>query len=134
VPDAFSHPQRWPGERMGLPETGPRSIARLGRRLGAICVDWGIAVLLAVAFFDYNPIALQLIFLVLQIVPLVLINSSIGHLVFGLRLQRIEGGALGVWPPVVRSALLALVIPAMIVDADQRGVHDRAVRTILLRR
>lgn len=131
---ASSPPQQWPGQRRGLPESGPRSIARLGRRLAAIAIDWGVAVLLAIAFFDYNPVALQLIFLVLQIVPLILVNATAGHLVLGMRLQRVAGGRLGVWPPIVRSGLLTLVVPAMIWDTDQRGLHDRAVGTILLRR
>lgn len=129
-----STPQQWPGQRLGLPESGPRSIARLGRRLGALAIDWGLAVLLAVAFFDYNPVALQLIFLVLQVVPLILVNATAGHLITGMRVQRLVGGRLGVWPPLVRSALLTLVVPAMFWDSDQRGLHDRAVGTILLRR
>ena len=131
TPPAF--PQ-WPGQHLGLPESGPRSIARYGRRLAAVAIDWGLAVLIAVAFFDYDALVLQGLFVLLQIVPLVLVNASIGHLVLGMRLQRIEGGRLGVWRPIVRSLLLGLVIPALIVDNDQRGLHDRAVRTILLRR
>ena len=131
TPPAF--PQ-WPGQHLGLPESGPRSIARYGRRLAAIAIDWALAVVLAVAFFQYDALVLQGLFVLLQIVPLVLLNASVGHLLLGMRLQRIEGGALGVWRPIVRSLLLGLVIPALIVDNDQRGLHDRAVRTILLRR
>lgn len=131
---ASSTPQQWPGQSLGLPESGPRSIGRLGRRLGAIAIDWGIAVLLSVLFFDYNPVAVQVIFLVLQIVPLIVLNATIGHVLLGMRVQRVVGGKLGLWPPIIRSALLMLVIPAMIWDGDQRGLHDRAVGTILLRR
>ncbi|KQV24932.1 transporter [Yonghaparkia sp. Root332] len=131
TPPAF--PQ-WPGQHLGLPESGPRSIARYGRRLAAVAIDWALAVLLAVAFFQYDALVLQGLFVLLQIVPLVLLNASVGHLLLGMRLQRIEGGGLGAWRPIVRSVLLGLVIPALIVDNDQRGLHDRAVRTILLRR
>jgi hypothetical protein len=35
---------------------------------------------------------------------------------------------------VVRSVLLCLVIPAVIFDPDQRGVHDKAMNTVLVRR
>ena len=35
------------GERLGLPEEGPGSIARPGRRLGALAVDWGLCLLIA---------------------------------------------------------------------------------------
>ncbi|WP_169078118.1 RDD family protein [Microcella alkalica] len=134
MPDATTPPQQWPGQRLGLPETGPRSIGRLGRRLAAIAIDWAIVAGISAIFFGYTTLSLLLLFLALQIVPLVLVNATIGHAIVGLRLQRIEGGRLGIWPPIVRSALLALVVPAFIVDADQRGLHDRAVRTILLRR
>mgnify|MGYP007095266205 CR=1 FL=1 len=33
------------------------------------------------------------------------------------------GGWVGLWRPIVRTALLCLVIPAVIWDADQRGLH-----------
>ena len=40
----------YPGQALGLPQVGPRSLARTGRRLAALCVDWlisyGIAALL----------------------------------------------------------------------------------------
>lgn len=134
VTTAPATPPTWPGKRLGLPETGPRSIARLGRRLAAISIDWGIAVVLAIVFFEYNPVATQLIFLGMQILLTIGINASAGHLVLGMRLQRIEGGRLGVVKPILRAVLLTLVIPAMIWDQDQRGLHDRAVGTILLRR
>ncbi|BFO20882.1 hypothetical protein SHKM778_72700 [Streptomyces sp. KM77-8] len=35
------------GEQLGLPENGPGSIARPGRRLGALAVDWGLCMLIA---------------------------------------------------------------------------------------
>ena len=46
-------PDDYPGQRLGLPEHGPGSIARFGRRLAALLIDWFIAyglVGLAVAF------------------------------------------------------------------------------------
>jgi uncharacterized RDD family membrane protein YckC len=39
----------------------------------------------------------------------------------------------GLWRPIVRSVLLALVIPAVIWDADNRGLHDKAAGTVLVR-
>ena len=33
----------YPGERLGLPETGSRSLARMGRRFGALIIDWLIS-------------------------------------------------------------------------------------------
>ena len=124
--------QRWPGERLGLPEHGPRSIGRPGRRIGAIVVDWGLSVLVSVAFFRYDPLATLAIFAITQLVFVTLVNGSIGHLVFRMRVVPLTGGWIGAWRPLVRTLLLCLVIPAVIWDRDQRGLHDKAAGTVLV--
>lgn len=127
-------PPDWPGQRLGLPESGPRSVARLGRRFGALAIDWGIAVALSAAFFSYDSLVTLLLFVGLQVLLTVVINASIGHAVLGMRVVPMAGGLLGVWRPVVRAVLIALVIPPLLFDENQRGLHDRAAGTILLRR
>ncbi len=127
-------PPDWPGQRLGLPETGSRSVARLGRRVGALAIDWGIAVALSAAFFAYDSLVTLLLFVGLQVLFTIVINASIGHAVLGMRVVPMAGGLLGVWRPVVRALLIALVIPALLFDENQRGLHDRAAGTILLRR
>jgi hypothetical protein len=37
------------------------------------------------------------------------------------------------WRPIVRTLLLIVVIPAVVWDADQRGLHDKAAGTVLIR-
>ncbi len=124
----------WPGKRLGLPESGPRSVGRLGRRMLALAIDWGIAILLSVAFFHYDAGATLAIFALEQSLFLLTVNGSIGHLIVGLRVVPIAGGYLGLWRPLARTVLLCLVIPAVIWDRDQRGMHDRLVGTVLVRR
>lgn len=126
----------WPGKRLGLPEAGPRSIGRIGRRLGALFLDWGMSYGLAFLVFgpDPNEFAILGIFGVLQVVVLLIANGSIGHLVFGLRVVPLVPGYLGVWRPFVRTILVMLFVPAVIYDRDQRGLHDRWAGTILVRR
>jgi hypothetical protein len=63
-----------------------------------------------------------------------ILAGSPGHLILRIRIAPIRGGALGVIAPIVRPVLVALVIPALITDDDQRGLHDRLVATILVRR
>src|SRR6476660_6896579 len=41
--DPAKGPADYPGQRLGLPQAGPRSLARLGRRVGALLIDWLIA-------------------------------------------------------------------------------------------
>ena len=133
----------WPGARLGLPESGPRSVARFGRRLGAIAIDWGISLLIAVVFFHYDlggrtkasdVWLVPSIFAVLQVVFIALVSGSIGHLILGMRVVPIVPKWVGVWRPAVRTVLLCLLIPAFITDRDQRGLHDRAAGTVLVRR
>jgi uncharacterized RDD family membrane protein YckC len=130
--------QRWPGDRLGLPESGPRSIARPGRRLAALAIDWAVATLLSVAFFAVGPwetngfVTLGL-FAGIQLLFLLVVNGGLGHLILGMRVVPMSPGRLAPWRALVRTVLVALFVPAVIWDADQRGLHDRAAGTILVR-
>ncbi len=104
----------------------------------ALFIDWAIASLLSFGFFRVGEwqtdgwVTLAL-FAAAQGLFLALFNGSVGHLVLGMRLVPIRGGYLGVWRPLVRTVLLCLVIPAIIADRDQRGLHDRVAGTVLVR-
>ncbi|WP_213814637.1 RDD family protein [Glaciihabitans sp. dw_435] len=135
MPESRPVPTVWPGKRLGLPMTGSRSIARIGRRILALAIDWALSVLISTAFFHYDPFATLLVFVVIQVVFVLTLSGSIGHLLLGLRVVRIEGGGyVGVWRPFVRAILIAIVIPAVIWDRDQRGMHDRLLSTALVLR
>ena len=129
---------RWPGERLGLPESGPRSIARPGRRIAALAIDWALASGLSLAFFATGPwqtngfITLGL-FAGIQALFLLVVNGGIGHLVLGMRVVPLNPGRLAPWQPLLRTLLVSLFIPAVIMDADQRGLHDRVAGTLLVR-
>jgi uncharacterized RDD family membrane protein YckC len=133
MPENASTPQKWPGKRLGLPLSGPRSVARFLPRVLALAVDWGLSVLISWAFFDYDPFATLLIFVVTQVIFVLTTGASIGHRLLRLRVASLRGGSLGLWRPVARAVLIALVIPAVIWDADERGMHDRLLGTVLLR-
>lgn len=129
----------WPGRRLGLPDEGPRSVARPGRRILAIIVDWAIASLIAWAFLPHSnggvdPGWTLGVFAVLQVLFQLVLAGSPWHLALGLRVVPIRPAPLGLWRPVVRTVLLCLVIPALISDQDQRGLHDRVAGTVLVRR
>ncbi|HTL41867.1 MAG TPA: RDD family protein [Pseudolysinimonas sp.] len=128
----------WPGQRLGLPESGPRSIARFGPRVAAIFIDWAIAWVISAAFFADGPFqpnawATLAVFAVEQLVFLWTLNGSIGHLLLRMRVVPVRPARLGLWRPMVRTALLCLAIPALIWDRDQRGLHDQLAGTMLVR-
>ncbi|WP_414685511.1 RDD family protein [Microbacterium sp. LWO12-1.2] len=134
----------YPGERLGLPDSGSRSIGRIGRRIGALLIDYAAASIIATGFLGFNQFALPteagltqfaplFVFALLQIIFIPVVGGSPGHRIVGLRLVRMDGGWIGVWRPIVRTLLLIVVIPAVIWDVDQRGLHDKAVGTVLIR-
>ncbi|MGO2746851.1 RDD family protein [Microbacterium sp.] len=134
----------YPGERLGLPESGHGSVGRPGRRIGALAIDYLAATLIATAFFGYNQFALpeesgltlfapMMVFAALQIIFIPTLGASPGHRLVGMRMVRLDGGWVGLWRPIVRTLLLIVVIPAVIWDADQRGLHDKAAGTVLIR-
>ena len=65
---------------------------------------------------------------------LILLGGGIGHLLLGLRLVRLDGSWAGWWRPILRTVLLVLVVPAVIWDSDQRGLHDVFSGTMLIKR
>ncbi|MFE6255372.1 RDD family protein [Agromyces sp. NPDC057865] len=130
-------PSRWPGERLGLPDSGPGSVGRVGRRIAAIAIDWASATLIALLFAPYSSVLhswLTLaIFALMQVLFIPTIGGSVGHRLLGMRVVPISGGWVGFWRPVVRTLLLVIVIPAIVWDSDQRGFHDKVAGTVLIR-
>jgi len=108
-------------------------VGRLGRRVAALAVDWALATVVSVAFFDYDGLATLAVFAVVQIAFLATVGGSVGHLALRLRVVPMVGGPVGLWRPVVRTLLICIVVPAVVWDADQRGLHDRFAGTVLVR-
>jgi hypothetical protein len=152
------------GTRLGLPPTGPGSLAPVWRRLLALVIDWAACVLIAAAFFDGDPLAQLAVFAVENLLLVGTVGFTLGHRVLGLRVRRVlaprsvlpagtvpgedAGAGAGTAttaepgpdvPPgpflaLIRTVLLCLVIPAAIWDADGRGLHDRFASTAIVRR
>ena len=134
----------YPGERLGLPQSGHGSVGRIGRRIAALVIDYAAASIIASAYLGFQQFALpkeagitqfapMIVFAILQILFIPTIGGSPGHRLVGMRLVMVDGTWVGLWRPIVRTLLLVVVIPAVIFDADQRGLHDKAVGTVLVR-
>jgi RDD family len=130
----------YPGETLGVPKSGPGSLASMGRRLAALMVDWLIAyglAALAMAFGLFSErvlsTAVLVIWLVLGVVALRLFGFTPGQLALGLRVVALDE-RLGLGRVAVRGILVALVIPALFTDWDGRGIQDRLTNTAVVRR
>ena len=127
--------EKYPGERFGLPEQGPRSVASMGRRLGALLIDWVLCLIIARAFLHGSsaPVLTLAIFGAEVYVLTALTGFTVGKRVLGIRVARLDGKPVGLLWALVRTLLLLTVIPPLVSDRDLRGLHDRAANTIVLR-
>ena len=134
--------QDYRGQRLGLPESGSGSVAGFGRRLAALAIDW-LACLVLVRLFlphiDYGTPTSSLATLGVFVAEITvftwLVGASFGQRLLGLAVVRVGGGArLGPVGSLLRSLQIALLVPAVIWDRDGRGLHDRSVGTVGVRR
>jgi len=118
----------------------PGEVAGFGRRLAAIALDWllaiGISLLLFRGFAYGSPessAAILSIFAAEVILLTWLMGSSFGQRILGITVMRIDGTPLDLGRVALRTLLICLVIPAVVLDPSGRGLHDRAVGSVVVR-
>lgn len=122
-----------PGERLGLPKEGPGSVAGFGRRIGAVLIDWGIALLITQVIFRTNAWVTLGVFGLEYLITLPLLGATVGMRLLRIGVITAEGVQPGLLMTLVRTILLCLAVPALIWDRDQRGLHDKASGTVVVR-
>jgi uncharacterized RDD family membrane protein YckC len=107
----------------------------LSRRFGALVVDWVLCLLVSNFFGDPVRDGWP---------PVVVLIAEYGFFIGlfaqtpGMWLTRLrcvsyaDGGRIGVIRALVRGVLLCLVVPPLIMDGLRRGLHDRAVGSIVV--
>jgi uncharacterized RDD family membrane protein YckC len=138
-PEILAPPQDYRGQRLGLPPSGPGSVAPVGLRVIALLADWFSALILTgflgVKFGQPEFGLISLLIFAAQVAVLqTLTGSSFGQRLTRIAVVRVDGGQLGLLPLLLRTALICLVIPPVVWDHDTRGLHDRAARTVCVRR
>ena len=59
-------------------------------------------------------------------------GASPGQHLLNLRVIRLDRRPVGLWNALIRTVLIALVIPPLVADSDRRGWHDLAVGTVVV--
>ena len=120
-------------------------IPSLMRRLGALLIDWIIAAFSAVtlAGVRYQPAPLDedpsqtfiiIGFFVLEVGVLTgLVGFSIGKRALGMRIDNPDGRPIGIPRALLRTVLLCIVLPAIVMTDDKRGIHDLAAGSRVVR-
>ncbi len=142
---ASSDDEFYPGQDLGLPEYGRGSVAGWSRRLGALIIDWIACSLITIAFF-YHPSASHasnvfveprpwtpLVFGIQDFLLTATTGFTLGKRLTGLRVIRLDGQPVGFVRALARTVLLMMVVPAVMMDRDLRGLQDKAASTIVVR-
>ncbi|MBA8794427.1 putative RDD family membrane protein YckC [Friedmanniella endophytica] len=137
------HPEpRYPGERLGLPETGRTSLASWKSRIGALVLDWALSMLIAIAIFspavltetDWRRFMTLAVFFVESALLSATAGGSFGQLLLRIAVMRLDGRPLGVPRAIARAALVSLALPPLIVDGNRRGLQDMICGTVVVNR
>lgn len=105
------------------------------RRVVALLVDWLASTLVVIAFVGtakYGETGssaqalVLLVFVAESAILTALAGGSFGKLVTRLRVVRVDGDPrpIGLLQAILRSVLVALVIPPLVYRPDGRGLHD----------
>jgi uncharacterized RDD family membrane protein YckC len=137
-----SAPSTYPGERLGLPPEGRGAAAGWLRRIGALFVDWFASLAAASLFFGHGVLGsdgweswtTMLVFWLEVSVLTPLVGGSFGQLVTRVAVLRLDRRPLSLLMSMLRTLLICLVVPPVIYNRDQRGLHDLVAGTVAVRR
>lgn len=135
--DADDDLPKWRGQRLGLPESGPGSVAPPGRRALAFLIDVLLAALIALPITAPDPPRSWslLVWAVITVLPVSAFGFTPGMAATRIWVARLENNALvGVPRAALRCVLTALLVPAVLWNLDGRSWHDRLSGTVVLRR
>jgi uncharacterized RDD family membrane protein YckC len=108
----------------------------------ALAIDWGLSLLATSALIGRavwdQPGSMQWaplgVFALEASILTALLGGAAGQLVLRLTVRRTNGQPLDLLRAVVRSLLICAVIPPLVFNRDNQGLHDLAVDSIVLRR
>ena len=108
--------------------------AGLGPRLAALVIDWVLCLLVSSLYASPNdkPWAAVLALVAVNAFFISLFGQTPGMRLFRIRCASYpDGGVLGLRRGAIRAVLLGLFVPAMILNSQGRGLHDRAADSIV---
>jgi uncharacterized RDD family membrane protein YckC len=112
------------GSALGLPAEGRGAVAPFWRRPLSLVVDWALCVGLSALLFGGDPLANLLLFAVLNVLFVTLFGATPGQFLLRVRVLSVSGRSPMLLRAVVRTALMLLVLPAVVWNRDSQPLHD----------
>lgn len=132
----------YPGQRLGLPESGRGSLAGWRARVAALILDWAASMALAVGLFGSSVVTgsgwqawmTLAVFFVESSLLVAVASGSLGQLICRIAVVRLDTEPVGFPRAVLRQALICLALPPLIIGPDRRGLQDLAAATVVVNR
>lgn len=140
APDVPAEP--YPGQRLGLPESGRGSLAGWRARVAALLLDWAASMAVAVGLFGTEVLTgsgwqawmTLATFFVESTLLVTVASGSFGQLICRIAVVRLDTKPVGFPRAALRQALICLALPPLIIGADRRGLQDLAATTVVVNR
>jgi uncharacterized RDD family membrane protein YckC len=107
------------------------NLAGVWRRIFALTIDWAASLLVVRLLFpeltfgsDFYGVWTMVIFASEVVLLTWLTGASFGQRIIGLRVVSYRSERLKLWQVLARTLMIILVIPAVVMDKDKRGLHD----------
>lgn len=132
----------YPGQELGLPESGRGSLASWRARVAAIILDWAACMAISVGLFGsavltqsgWQAWMILATFFVQSTVLVTLASGSFGQLICRIAVVRLDAKPPGIARAALRAALVSLALPALIIGPHRRGLQDLAANTVVVNR
>ncbi|HEY5783314.1 MAG TPA: RDD family protein [Microlunatus sp.] len=132
----------YPGQQLGLPESGRGSLAGWRARVAALLLDWAASMGVAVAVFGTQVVTgsgwqawmILATFFVESTLLVTVASGSFGQLICRIAVVRMDTKPVGFPRAVLRQALICLALPPLIIGPDRRGLQDLAATTVVVNR
>lgn len=132
----------YPGANLGLPRTGKGSVAGWTARITALVLDWAISMVIVALLFGLGALTAHgwqewlvlAVFFVQSAGLAAFTGGSLGQHITRIAVVRLDRQPLGLLRALPRQLMVCLVLPALVVDENRRGLHDLVCGTVVLSR
>lgn len=129
---APSEPDYIKGSSLGLPATGPGSVAPFWRRPVSLLLDWGLCMVISGLFLHGDALANLALFVSVNLLFLSLFGGTPGQFVMRVRVHPVRGRTPMILRALVRTGAMLLLLPACVWTKDSQPLHDVAAGTAVV--